>query len=54
MPLSPGRKEWQRFTDAVLLQSVVLHTTNRHTADIMEPMGVCSHVRTTLLFVNVT
>lgn len=54
MPLSPGRKEWKRFTDAVLLQSVILHIMNRHTADIMEPMGFCSHVRIYLLFVKVT
>lgn len=54
MPSSPGREEWKQFTDAVLLQSVILHIMNRHTADIMEPMGLCSHVRISLLFVKVT
>lgn len=46
MPKSPGRKEWKRFTDAVMVQSVYLNFTTRNFAINGEGLAYCHHVRT--------
>lgn len=52
MPRSSGRKEWKRFTDAVMVQSVYLNFTTRNIGINSDGFGYCQHVRLAPLFTS--